>query len=60
VLGVMVKGNALAPRFDTVKDLAALIDPTGTFPNEVDAGLRLNGAIPVPVIDPTAGLPKPL
>ena len=59
-LGVIVRANALLPRFVTVKALAALVDPTATLPNDVDAGLRVTGATPVPVMEPTAGLPKPL
>jgi hypothetical protein len=59
-LGVIVKAKALAPRLVTLKLLAELVDPTATLPNDVDAGLRVTGATPIPVTEPTVGLPIPL
>jgi hypothetical protein len=59
-LGAIARGIALAPRLLTVKARAVLADPTTTLPNEVDAGLSVTGVTPVPVMEPIAGLPKPL
>jgi hypothetical protein len=59
-LGTMFNGMALVPRLVTVKALAALGDPTATFPNATVAGLRDTGAMPDPVMALLSGLPTPL
>jgi hypothetical protein len=46
---IAFKTNALVPRLATVKALAALGDPTTTFPKVRDAGLSDSGATPLPV-----------
>lgn len=59
-LAATVNAIAVVPLFDTVKVLAALVDPTATLPNARVAGVMVTGAMPVPVTLTESGLPTPL
>jgi hypothetical protein len=43
-----------------VKFRAALVVPIATFPNAWEAGVKVRGAMPVPVTLTERGLPNPL
>jgi hypothetical protein len=59
-LGTTAKAIAIVARLVTVKVVVSLGEPTATFPNDLEVGVSAMGATPVPVSDPTIGLPTPL
>jgi hypothetical protein len=60
VLGTIASAIAVVLRLVTVNEVVELVDPTPTLPNALDAGVIATGTTPVPVSEPTIGLPTPL